>query len=191
MLLLRKSCQEVLDAHGLDMLHIEVQNKYLCIVGECGKNIVSINGINFTKSKINENERDYATELFYTFIKKYKKKLKALINARKALKDSVKPKTPEFGTLNIETLYINGVYRKKENTLKCKAKIDGYEFNFTVKEKGIKLNDYVTIGAFSIIDSILSPYIREALLFIQALDEYEKLEETVKEVENDIQSCNI
>lgn len=191
MLLLRKSCQEILDANGLSMLHVEIQNKYMCIVGECGKNVVSISGISFSSTRMNSNERAYATQLFAKFITKYIDKLKELIKLRANIKNITKPIAPEFGTVSSENPYIAGKYTGRENILVCKVQLKDMELEFTAKKRTIRLHDYVPYEMLDYLEGILSPYIKKAVDFIIALDEYEKLEEAIKEVEKDIQSCNI
>lgn len=189
MLLLRKSCQEILDANGFDMLHIEVQNKHLCIVGEHCENIVSINGINFTKQTIDENERDYVTELFRIFITKYKKKLKALINARKALID-FKDKMTYLGDIcKVESniVYENGKASRKEFTAVFNT---GHKAKICIKKDSIKINDYLSFKDFNFIVSEIEEDCRFAINVIQELEECEKLEKAVIEIEKDIKPCN-
>ena len=68
-LLLRHDCQGALDAIGLDMLHVEVREKTLCVVGECGQTIVTVNGIQ-CGTNISGKEVAYAVTLFDKFLAK-------------------------------------------------------------------------------------------------------------------------
>jgi hypothetical protein len=71
-LILRRECQEVLDAADLHNFHVEIINKYLAIVGECGKPLVTISGIQFSRGTPSKAEIPYAVELFNAFVTKYK-----------------------------------------------------------------------------------------------------------------------
>lgn len=190
MLLLRKSCQEILDANGFSMLHVEIQNKYMCIVGECGKNVVSISGISFASTRINSDERAYATQLFAKFITKYVDKIKALINAKKALID-FKDKMTYLGDIcKVESnvFYENGKASRKEFTVVFNTR---HKAKICIKKDSIKINDYLSFKDFNFIVSEIEEDCRFAINVIQELEECEKLEEAVREVEKDIQSCNI
>ena len=69
-LILRKQCQEGLNKEGLSHYHIQIaeHGKHLQIVGECGKPLVEIFGIRFTKMSPAAGEIDYAAELFTEFL---------------------------------------------------------------------------------------------------------------------------
>lgn len=50
-LILRKHCQQHLDNVGLTMFHTEINHaKQLSIVGDCGKPLVNISGISFSRT---------------------------------------------------------------------------------------------------------------------------------------------
>lgn len=72
-LLLRKDFQDVLDKiPELVNLHASInKNKQLELVTECGKSVVTIQGIKFTKLSPTHAERAYAIELFQAFINKH------------------------------------------------------------------------------------------------------------------------
>jgi hypothetical protein len=84
MLLLRQTCQPILDSYGLSELHVVIQDKTLTIVGSCGKPLVAIGGITFSKSSISEKERTFATELFETFMVKYSADIIKYVTEKKA-----------------------------------------------------------------------------------------------------------
>ena len=49
-LLLRQACQPVLDEYGLGDYHTRISsNKYLAVVGPCGKSLFTISGIEFVR----------------------------------------------------------------------------------------------------------------------------------------------
>lgn len=83
MLLLRTLAQPILDKVGLTDAHVEVRNKALTVVGECGQKIMQAKGIQFSKSTINGKERDIAIELFTKLIDKSKTKIIAFVEAYK------------------------------------------------------------------------------------------------------------
>jgi len=68
-LLLRKNCQPLLDNVGLTPYHVRINdNKHLQIVSKCGKPLVTISGIEFTRNQPSKDEIEFATELFAAFI---------------------------------------------------------------------------------------------------------------------------
>ena len=78
-LMLRKACQPILDESNLQNYHTEIDNdsgdRCLRIVGECGKPLMQINGINFSRAAPTKVEIEYATELLQAFLVKYKNKI--------------------------------------------------------------------------------------------------------------------
>ena len=190
MLLLRKSCQEVLDAHGFDMLHIEVHNKYLCIVGECGKKIVSISGISFANTRINENERIYATELFAKFIDKYKDEIKKLILLRKELIDFQSKMTclDDICKVDTNTTFIDGKGLIKEFTVIFNSK---HRAKLYVKKDSVKISDYLSFEDFNCLVAEIEEDYKFAKNIIQELEKKQEIENEIKEFEIHIQSCNI
>lgn len=104
MLLLRKACQPILNEVGLSELHVTAGTngqRCLVLVGGCGKPLVYISGINFSKSVINVTEREYATELFAQFMKKHSKEIKAYVSSKKKHGKVEKPTLDKtIGTMN-------------------------------------------------------------------------------------------
>ena len=77
-LLLRKQCQPVLDAVGLQNYHVRISDdmwKVLVISGECGKPLCRVEGIKFSKANPTAAERDYATELLDAWVVTHKAKI--------------------------------------------------------------------------------------------------------------------
>jgi hypothetical protein len=102
MLLLRKECQGALDALGFIEAHVEVQEKQLVIVGECGNTIITLPSITFYNTKVTKAEREYAVILFNKALTKYRDDFKLFREAREALPEQ--PKEPKgfgvrYGTL--------------------------------------------------------------------------------------------
>ena len=90
-LLLRKECQEVLDNIGLSTYHAEIKwirpsqwskekkGRFLSIVGECGKELVTLHGITFSRSSPSKAEIVIAAELLQEFLSNHRKTIKDLI----------------------------------------------------------------------------------------------------------------
>lgn len=75
-LMLRKQCQEILDNHGLNNFHVEISHsKHMAIVSECGKPLVHIQGITFSRTNPTKDEIEYAVELLGPFLIKYKNEI--------------------------------------------------------------------------------------------------------------------
>ena len=90
-LILRKECQTSLDKLGLTELHTEVKDKYLTLVGECGKTLIVISGISFTTSTPNKATIAYAVELFDKFLTKHSTSIISAVNLVKEVATLQKP----------------------------------------------------------------------------------------------------
>jgi len=93
-LILRKQCQDALDTFGLTKYHVQIQEqgKHLAIVGECGKPLIHIFGIRFTRLVPSGIEIDYATDLFDNFLGIHGGMIKEYIIKAKAFKKVKKVK---------------------------------------------------------------------------------------------------
>jgi hypothetical protein len=110
MLLLRQSCQPILDTVGLSDFHTTIQNKCLTIVGPCGQPLVSIGGIQFAKSTISSDEREFATELFAKFIDKHGTAIVDYVTQKQHFNTIEKPSLPDgaYGTnTNGNRIYVS------------------------------------------------------------------------------------
>lgn len=106
-LMLRKACQETLDKYGLSMYHTEIGDsgyrgarKHLKIIGECGKELVTITGITFTRNEPKNAEIEYAVELFNDFMNMHGKLIQNYITRAKALMNAKKLAT-DFGDYSV------------------------------------------------------------------------------------------
>lgn len=95
MLLLRQACQPLLNELGLSELHVTIQDKTLTVVGSCGKPLVAISGIQFSKNSASNAERDFAVSLFQQFLIAYGKELKDFVTAKQEFLSSPEPQLPE------------------------------------------------------------------------------------------------
>ena len=94
MLLLRQACQPLLNELGLSDLHVTIQDKTLTIVGSCGKPLVAISGIQFSKNSASNAERDFAVSLFQQFLVTYGKELKDFVSAKQEFLSLPEPELP-------------------------------------------------------------------------------------------------
>lgn len=92
-LMLRKSCQTILDNNNLGQFHTEINeaSKSLSLVSECGKPLVYIHGISFSRLTPTKDEITYATELFDIFMTKHKNQINKYIQEKAVLNKLPKP----------------------------------------------------------------------------------------------------
>jgi hypothetical protein len=119
MLLLRKECQGILDAAGLDELHVQRSNLYKCLslVGSCGKEIVNIHSMPLN-ANLKDKERAFAVELFKSFIDKYAKDILDALNTKKAFIKMAEPKKPSWDESNYPQIIIPGFGSVYKNNVK-------------------------------------------------------------------------
>ena len=93
MILIRKECQEILDAVDLGQFHIEStsnRSKYypdsLQLTTECGKPLLSIKGIPVKSTRYSKAEREYTVSLFDAFLTKYLSEIKEYVALMKVAK---------------------------------------------------------------------------------------------------------
>lgn len=94
MLLLRQACQPLLNELGLNDLHVTIQDKILTIVGSCGKPLVAIAGIQFSKNSASNAERDFAVGLFASFLATYGKEIQDFVTSKQAFLSHPEPELP-------------------------------------------------------------------------------------------------
>lgn len=88
-LILRQKTEQLLKDAGLPEFHIQINNKYLTVVGQCGQIIVTARGIQFSKNVPSKAEIDYAVELFETFLEKHIDTLREYKKARMEEKTAI------------------------------------------------------------------------------------------------------
>lgn len=109
---LRKAVQPILDTAKLESYHAAISDeKYFQIVGECGKPLFTITGIEFTRKEPTIADIEFSIELFEEFLLKHKVKLDnfmakgAKFNAMKAPKMPNNYKLIMSYTQNLEVDY--------------------------------------------------------------------------------------
>ena len=90
-LMLRKKCEDILNDTFLQSFHadIDLDTRYLRIVSECGKPLVTISGIVFSRVVPTNAEIEYCADLLDVFITKHKKELFSVIELQKKVNNAV------------------------------------------------------------------------------------------------------
>ena len=118
-LILRQQAQPLLDACDLHNFHVGVgSNKQLVILSECGKTLLHVHGIQFSKTIPSNAEIAYAIELLELFIIKHKKAIEDYIKASNKFKQLSKPEMPKDVHINYNNKFIEyteGVFRVELN----------------------------------------------------------------------------
>jgi len=93
---LRQACQPSLDTAGLTNMHVSINNnKYLEVVGECGKPLFTLTGIYFGTKTPKDTEIEYANTLLARFLAVNLSKITALIDATTLLNSTTQPALPK------------------------------------------------------------------------------------------------
>ena len=193
---LRHSCQETLDALGLNMLHVEVRDKTLTIVGECGQTVVTVNGIQCSLS-ITTKEIAIAVELFDKFLYKYGKDLVNYVTAKKASTGLLQPTYGKF-TFKSE---VN--YSLNPNNLSYYLTLDSVSVHcnkpdFNTKKVKLTLNDLeyklrklTTLDKIKVLLSTLEAEQTELLKVFQELNDYFVAVNSVNTLKVKLSTCSI
>lgn len=123
-LILRRTCQPILDKAGMQNFHIEMneQQRVMEITTECGKSIVSVKGVNFSRKSPGKAEIEYAAELLEAFIMKYKKAILKYV-ALKDVYDAIAP-VPMYAADESYKILYQRILTK-----------NGSDYNYTIEYK--------------------------------------------------------
>lgn len=195
-LLLRHDCQGALDAIGLDMLHVEVRDKTLCVVGECGQTIVTVNGIQCS-SNISNKEVAYAVALFDKFLAKNAKDLIKFIKAKKASVGMVQPTYGNY-TFKNETNYTtkpNSVtyYLNLDNvTVRCiKPHLNTKKAKLTFSDLDYRPTKQNTLDGIRVLLDILDDEQIALLKAFQELNDYFVIINELDTLRTKLSTCSI
>lgn len=192
MLLLRKECQPPLNAVGLNNLHIEVQDKCLVLVGECGKPLVNVKGISFSKPTINSVEREYAVELFEQFLTKYETDITVYISAKKAFSLIT---IPTLGTGFSTSLNSTGYAAalKTYYTASFKVGFPGQESNIevTVNENGVSFSNAIPFTEIETLAETLRVNVSAANTFLTDMKAYTEESKRIAIMREALSACDI
>lgn len=187
MLVMRVQTQPILDKVGLTEAHIEVSNRQMVIVGECGQPLINIKGIQFSRSTINGKEREIAIELLSKFIDKNKKDIEHYLAEKKAYKKLVCPTEEDLNDICIR----HGFKVSKRN----------YNFivSFTVEDITISLNkekQIFTSSAFNVSKIIKEFILTEKCIVelqdtIESINRYNESAEKLQNLRNSLGTCSI
>lgn len=178
-ILIRKQCQEHLDAAGLGVTHVDINNKTLAIVGECGQPLVSINGIRFATNNPTKAEVAYAVELFVAFLEKHKAKLQNLIKLKKQLAETEKPIYSGKGS---------HPYTHRTNEIKFDLKKGELVYNVN---GSIRLNTDLNAVSLAEIEALKEVYDADVAPYMTALNAYQELENAITHAKSEINKCDI
>lgn len=212
-LLLRQACQETLDKFGLSMYHTEINNqgryspKHLNIVSECGKILVTITGITFTKNEPTRAEIEYAVELFNDFMVMHGKLMHNYVTRAKALQQ-LKDLKSDFGDFSVsEEKDYNWKNGQKEWYIKhydVTIKDGPFAFQYEVspdmkktKFKDVNIRSGVAIchrrplalQAWN--EKELNKKVKKIKLYVQAFYDRAREQKAVNELLEKVTACNV
>jgi hypothetical protein len=190
MLLLRKECQPILDAAGLGNLHIEVQDKCLVLVGECGKPLINVRGITFSKPAINNSERIYAVELFTQFLSKYVTDIITYIAAKKAYALTPQP-VPEEGFVANQNTTGYGDTLQTFHIVSFKLTLADNIINVTVGNSGITFNNAIPVTEIETLADTLRDSVSTAKEFIADIIIYTEEGKRINNLRAKLAACDI
>lgn len=192
MLLLRKECQPLLNAVGLNNLHIEIQDKCLVLVGECGKPLVSVKGISFSKPTINSVEREYAVELFEQFLTKYEADITAYITDKKAFALIPIPSVGTGFTTSMDTTGYQTAL-KTFYTVSFKVDLPGQvgSIAVTVSENGVTFNSAIPFTEIETLAETLRINVCAADAFIADMKAYTDESNRIATMREKLSACDI
>jgi hypothetical protein len=190
MLLLRKECQPILDAAGLGNLHIEVLDKCLVLVGECGKPLVNVRGIAFSKPTVNSTEREYAVELFTQFLSKYVTDIITYIAAKKAYALTAQPVVGE-GFVASQNTTGYGSTLKTFHAVSFKVSFADRVVHVTVNDNGVTFNNAIPISEMATLAATLHDGIYTAEDFITDITAYTEEGKRIDELRAKLAACDI
>lgn len=133
-LMLRKTCQVVLDDFGYTNLHaaINSSSKMLVLKTPCGKPFAVVHGVVFARLQPTNTEVEYAAELLAEWMTRNADKLEAYVDAKAFLeKNSASEKLLRFNWekegFEVKRSYKGGYYDPSEQTIESItfARLDG------------------------------------------------------------------
>ena len=189
-LILRQKTEQLLKDAGLPEFHVQINNKYLTIVGQCGQTVVTARGIQFSKNVPSNAEIDYAVELFATFLEKHVDTLKEYKTARMAEKAAI--------DLNAKMVSaIKAPLRSVGTTLYLDTSVlTGNAVQLVLTPSG-ELSCYLgSVGTRSLADwegyiKLMKKYSAAAKNILEAAKEVNKASTATNVIRNKLSTCNI
>ena len=201
-LMLRKNNQDVLDSYGLSDFHVEIDDGYyktLQIVGGCGKPLVSVPGIRFTRTQPTKVEIEYATELFMNFMDIHGKLIQTYVVKAKILaaKDELPKSLGKFTVQKITESFnnvlksyrldfIDGPLKYSYDISPNMKKVTFYSVNIA-KNANIK----TAPSQFTKYTDNVSSLVKEGKKFIKWYYDRKKETEAVEKLHAEISTCNV
>ena len=188
-LILRKTCQSVLDDNGLGQYHVDIsQDKFLSIVGECGQPLVNISGISFHKFQPTRIEIDYAAELLDGFIGSHMEDIQNFIKQRDAFSKLTEP------TYNDDKFYMGNVntYNYMSTTITYTDNIFKVIINREGKVTQCSVDKHASVEVGDINEFELDPELyNEASFIINVHYNYWHAKDMLDEAKGKLSRCDI
>lgn len=187
-LILRQKTEQLLKDAGLPEFHVQINNKYLTIVGQCGQTIVTARGIQFSKNVPSNAEIDYAVELFATFLEKHVDTLKEYKTARMAEKAAI-----DLNAKMVNT--IKAPLRSSGNTLYIDTPTSN-SIQLMLTSKGELASYLGAIGTKKIVEweehiKTIKKHSKLATSILESAKEVTEASKATNAVRNKLATCNI
>ena len=188
MLLLRQACQPLLDRLGLNNLHVTIDQKTLTIVGQCGNPLVAISGIKFSRNSASNEERDFATQLFASFLDKHKESILDFVKQKQAFTELPRPELPSDAT----SYYISSdknssqVYFKNYNATQSSSTINVY--------RNGQIQFYSFVPTIEFLQNNINEFSemhKATVAFLDKLEEYREQEKIINNLQAALAKCDI
>lgn len=184
-LMLRKTCQEYLDAVGLAEYHVRVDDhhKNMQIVGPCGQPLFTISGIRFSRAAPAMSEIEYGAELLQEFLLTHKKDIEAFFKARITLQNT--KVVESVGNMSLWSNYNKyfGSYTEQETKQCLTYSLAADQFKVT-QENFSDISSLASLAKNKKIQKELKTAVEEYAVYQAALNEFNAAKQTA-------QTCNI
>ena len=179
MLQLRKDTQELLDKLNLSQLHLAKYGSSLSFVGECGKTVMNIKGIE-VPSKFTKSERNIVYDLIKKYLDKNYKDVQEIVKLSSEI-NNVDYEVAGY-QLKSANAYDNYDFELKySSTIDIGIKKSGSELFIGVDSHGVNVKEVLTCI------SKKSKFVKILQNFRKQIEEHDK---NVKRI-SELNSCNI
>jgi hypothetical protein len=163
MILLRKAVDEKLQEVNLEFLHLTFNNNTLFLSGECGKNYITIRGVE-VKNKLTNTEREYVITLVNNWIDNNVEKINRILE----LYNLTAVKYPEDSEISYYTVISGAPYLKYKG-------ISFYPDKIYTHASSVKLSDMIyfinNLDKFKKLLKAYTKYVKEQEVYNKELRE--------------------
>lgn len=182
-LMLRKQCQEHLNNCGLGDYHTRIDgNKYLSIVGPCGKPLFNVTGIEFVRNTPTIKEIEFAGDLLEDFCAEHKKSIAIVLKAKTALFNAKIPSVPSK-------------YSFKDDYTRVHIELPNTQIKFTLGSDSISYKTdgyaYIPLNIKEIAAEISPTNVKKLKKYAKELKAYDAIETAYQNAISALQTCNI